>query len=434
MREPPQTLTEKVLLRRQTGAVVPESAYRRIPVDLVLGHEATIALLIERLRRTGRRVWDPSRCFFAADHFVPPSTPERAEILELYVSFLREQGISLDLLYRGISHQLLVENGLCLPGMVICGADSHTVMAGALGCVAVGLGSTDILAVLLTGETFLTIPPSIRVCFTGDLPAWPVGKDLALEIIRRLGEGGAIDHALEYHDHTSPGISMESRFAIANMSVEAGAANGIFVPDDALREYLVRRDGALRIPEDSGETGAWLKPDPDAHYVRELEIDAGKIEPLVALPGGLNEIAAISEVEPVEVQQVFVGSCAGGRAEDLATVARLLKGKRVAPGVQLVVTPASMKVYHDCLRNGVLADLASAGALITNSSCGACGGIDKGLIGPKTNCLSTSNRNFRGRMGSPEGKIYLASAATAAAAALMGKLADPRPFLGEMAA
>jgi 3-isopropylmalate/(R)-2-methylmalate dehydratase large subunit len=397
----------------------------------VLGHDATIALLIERFHRAGRSIWDPSRCFFAADHFTPPSTAERADILHRYLGFLRQHGIAEDLVFRGISHQLLIEDRRCQSGMVICGADSHTVMAGALGAFACGMGSTDILALLLTGEVILSVPPTIRIDFVGALPSHLSGKDLALEIIRQLGEGGAVDRSLEYHDLTDGGLAMDSRFTIANMAVEAGATNGVFVPDDALRRYLTERDGAAGPA--AGFEGAWLVPDAGCDYEQHLRIDVGTLRPLIALPGDLGRIVAAQDTEPRAVQQVFIGSCAGGRIEDLADAARVLRGRRVFPGVRLVVTPASQTVFHACLRNGIFEILSEAGAMITNSSCGACGGIDKGLIGPGEVCVSTSNRNFRGRMGSPEGLIYLASALTATAAAVTGMICDPRTVLGESA-
>jgi 3-isopropylmalate dehydratase large subunit len=425
----PQSLTEKILRRNVAAPIVPGSDFFRIPVDLVLGHDATIALLIERFKKAGRRIWDPSRCFFAGDHFTPPSTPERADILHRYVTFMKQESVPDDLLYRGISHQLLIEDRRCQPGMVICGADSHTVMAGALGAFACGMGSTDILALLLTGEVILSVPESIRVDFEGTLPEWLFGKDLALEIIRQLGEGGAVDRSLEYRDLTTSGIPMESRFTVANMAVEAGATNGVFVPDEALRRYLAERDGAAGPAP--GFEGSWLMPDEGATYVQHLRIDTGKLRPLVALPGDLGRIVPAAEAEPRSVQQVFIGSCAGGRIEDLAAAARVLRGRRVAPGVRLVVTPASQTVFHACLRNGIFEVLSEAGAMITNSSCGACGGIDKGLIGAGEVCVSTSNRNFRGRMGSPEGLIYLASPVTAAAAAVTGKVCDPREVLDD---
>jgi 3-isopropylmalate/(R)-2-methylmalate dehydratase large subunit len=261
------------------------------------------------------------------------------------------------------------------------------------------------------------------------MPPWLLGKDLALEIIRQLGEGGAVDLALEYCDRTTRGLTMASRLTVANMAVEAGATNGVFVPDDALRRYLQGRDGTAGPAP--GFEGSWLLPDEGAAYVQHLRIDASKLRPLLALPGDLSRIVPAAEAEPRAVQQVFIGSCAGGRIEDLAATARVLRGRRVAPGVRLVVTPASQAVYHACLRNGIFEVLSEAGAMITNSSCGACGGIDKGLIGAGEVCVSTSNRNFRGRMGSPEGLIYLASPLTAAAAAVTGKLGDPRDILDD---
>ncbi len=425
----PQTLTEKILRRNVAAPIVAGSEFYRIPVDLVLGHDATIALLIERFKQAGRRIWDPSRCFFAADHFTPPSTPERADILNRYLTFMKQESVAQDLAFRGISHQLLVEDRRCQPGMVICGADSHTVMAGALGSFACGMGSTDILALLLTGEVLLSIPDSIRIDFEGTLPEWLFGKDLALEIIRQLGEGGAVDRSLEYHDRTTGGLPMDSRLSIANMAIEAGATNGVFVPDDALRCHLSERDGSAGpVP---GFEGAWLLPDDDAGYVQHITIDLGTLRPLVALPGDLSRIVPAEEAEPRAVQQVFIGSCAGGRLEDLAAAARVLRGRRLAPGVRLIVTPASQAVYRACLRNGIFEVLSDAGAMITNSSCGACGGIDKGLIGAGEVCVSTSNRNFRGRMGSPDGLIYLASPATAAAAAVTGRICDPRDVLDD---
>lgn len=412
------TLTEKILRGKAPEPILPGSKYYQIPVDWVLGHDATIALLIERFQKTGARIWDPSRCFFAADHFAPPSTPERADILNRYLNFVDEQAVPKELLFKGISHQLLVEDSRCQPGTVICGADSHTVMAGAIGCFATGLGSTDIMAVLLTGKAILPIPETIKVSFKGDLPPWLFGKDLALEIIRRIGEGGAVDRVLEYHDQS--GLPMDSRFTVSNMSVEAGATAGIFVPDDLLYDYLCERDNALP------EKESWLKPDSGAHYADEIFVNLKELSPLVALPGDLSRIVPASELEGQAVGQIFIGSCAGGRLEDLAIAASLLKGRQVAPGVRLVVTPASQKIYAECLRNGIFQTLTEAGAMITNSSCGACGGIDKGLIGAGEACVSTSNRNFRGRMGSPDGLIYLASPLTAAAAALTGRLGDPR--------
>jgi len=411
---------------------VPGSAYHRVPVDLVLGHDATISLLIDRFKRTARHVWDPSRCVFAADHFAPPSTPERADILRRYLDFVRAESIPDDLLYRGISHQLLAEDPRSGPGIIVCGADSHTIMAGALGCFATGLGSTDILALLMTGEVFLSVPQSIRVNLRGELPDWLFGKDLALELLSRIGEGGAVGKALEFHDMTENGVDMSGRLTMTNMSVEAGATNGVFVPDRILSDFLASRNGSG--PRTIGTSNdcvghVALAPDQGAHYEGEIELAVDRIPPLAALPGSPADVVALRDIEHTTVDQVFIGSCAGGRTEDIGAAAKLLRARRVAPGVRLVVTPASQRIYNECLKDGSFEDLSQAGAMITNSSCGGCGGIDKGLIGAGEVCVSTSNRNFRGRMGSPDGRIYLTSPLSAAAAALTGRLVDPRELL-----
>jgi homoaconitate hydratase family protein len=418
------TLTEKILRSHTVGTELPNSEYLSVEPDLVLGHEATIALLIARLRKAGRRVFDPSRCFFAADHFVPPATAERAGILHQYLDFVREEGISTEHLYQGISHQILVEDRRCRPGALIAGADSHTTMAGVMGCFATGFGSTDILALLATGRVFVKIPDAILVRLTGDCPVDVMGKDVALELMGLLGEAGAAYKALEFIDETTGGLTMSSRMNLTNMAVECGAKNGVFVPDQVLREHLTARDG---VPPDPAEE---VHPDNDAVYERTVQIDLSALTPRVARPGSPADVVAAADVDRESITQVFIGSCCGGRLEDLQVAANVLSGQRVASGVRLVITPASQQVYKDALANGVVAQLVAAGAMVTSSSCGACGGIDKGVLGAADVCVSTSNRNFRGRMGHNDSRVYLASARTAAAAAVAGHIVDP----GEVAA
>lgn len=418
------SLTERVLRAGATGVPVAGSAYLTVRPDLVLGHEATIALLIDRLRGAGRRVFDPGRCFFAADHFVPPATVERAEILRKYVDFMDEEGISPDLLYQGISHQLLVEDARCRPGALIAGADSHTTMGGALGCFSAGFGSTDILALLATGEVCVRVPEATRVTLTGRTPPGISGKDVALEMMRRFGEGGARYRALEFVDRTEGGLSMSGRMTLTNMAVDCGAKNGLVVTDSVTREYLIARDGAA--PEDFDR---WTQPGDDSAYADHVTIDTGALEPLVARPGSPADVVPAHEASGERVHQVFVGSCCGGRLEDLRDAADVLRGRRIAPGVRMVVTPASQRVYREALAQGVVACLAEAGVMVTASACGACGGIDKGILAAGEVCVSTSNRNFRGRMGHNDARIYLSSARTAAAAAVAGHVVDPREVL-----
>jgi 3-isopropylmalate/(R)-2-methylmalate dehydratase large subunit len=391
--------------------------------DLVLGHEATIALLIDRLHATGRDVFDPDRCFFAADHFVPPATVERADILRKYLSFIEQQGIPDDLLYRGISHQLLVEDSRCRPGALIVGADSHTTMGGALSCFSAGFGSTDILAVLATGHVFVRIPEAVKVTFVGERPPGLSGKDVALEMMRRFGESGARYQALEFIDRSS-GLTMADRMTVTNMAVDCGAKNGLFLMDSVTEDYVQKRDGEV-----DPALEQWSKPgSPDA-YVQELEIDIAALTPLVARPGSPADVVPANKARSEAVHQVFVGSCCGGRLSDLREAADVLRGQSVRRGVRMIVTPASQRVYQEALKEGVIADLVDAGVMVTASACGACGGIDKGILGGGEVCVSTSNRNFRGRMGSVDARIWLASARTAAACALTGEITDPRTLL-----
>lgn len=418
------SVTARLLSRRLGDAVAPGSAYRWLEPDLVLGHEATIALLIDRLRASGRRIAHPERCFFAADHFVPPASAERAAILKRYLEFVEEEGVDGGALFRGISHQILVEDPRCLPGAVIAGADSHTTMAGAVGAFAAGFGSTDILALLATGRVAVRVPDAVRVSITGRLGRGVSGKDVALAMMQRFGEGGAAYRALEFVD-LGLAVDMADRMTLCNMAVDCGAKNGLFAPDAITRRYLAVRDGHAPAEADL----EWLRPGDPSDYVDHVEIALDTLPPLVARPGSTADVVPAADVPAERLHQVFIGSCAGGRLEDLREAAEVLRGRRVRPTLRLVVTPASQKVYLDAVAEGLVADLVAAGAMVTASACGACGGIDKGLLAEGEVCVSTSNRNFRGRMGHEEARIYLASARTAAASALAGRVVDPREVM-----
>ena len=414
------SFTARILAAHALEQAKDGSAYVAVEPDLVLGHEATIALLIGRLRKAGRRVKHPGRCFFAADHFVPPASAERAGILRNYLTFVEEEGIPGDQLFNGISHQLLVEDQRCRPGALIAGADSHTTMGGALGAFAAGFGSTDILGLLATGKVWVKNPEAMAIRFTGQLGPHVTGKDVALEVMRLLGEGGGRYRAIEYYDGDA-GLSMSARMTLTNMAVDCGAKNGLFVPDEVTRAYLSARDG------DPGEA---FDVEPGDDYVEECHIDLATLKPVVARPGSPADVVSASESEGEAVDQVFIGSCCGGRLEDMHQALAVLDGRSVKTGLRFVVTPASRKVYQAALEDGTVSRLVAAGAMVTTPSCGACGGIDKGLLGPGEVCVSTSNRNFRGRMGDPDARIYLASAATAAAAALTGRVCAPDDVLG----
>jgi 3-isopropylmalate/(R)-2-methylmalate dehydratase large subunit len=415
------TLSEQIIRSKQVSEPQPGSDYFQVEPDLILGHEATIALLIGRLRKAGRKVHSPEKCFFAADHFVPPATSERADILNTYLRFVQEEGIATNLLYRGISHQLLVEDSRCHPGAMIAGADSHTTMGGALGAFAAGFGSTDILALLATGRLFMAVPKAMAIRLHGTKAPYVSGKDIALEMMRRLGEGGARYRAIEFFDDTGT-LSMATRCTLTNMAVDCGAKNGLFAPDQITTDYMTLRDGC--VPRLA------LQKRPDAsEYVEWVDIDLSALEPVVARPGSPSDVVPARESDPESIHQVFIGSCCGGRLEDLHEAVEVLAGRTVPPTVRFVVTPASQQVYLEAVKDGTVAKLVESGAMVTSSSCGACGGIDKGVLGPGEVCVSTSNRNFRGRMGHVDSRIYLASARTAAACALAGHIIDPREVI-----
>ncbi len=418
-----RTLTHKILDSRATGARFEGSDYFEVEPDLILGHDATIALIVDRIGESDEGIVDPSKLFLVADHFAPPSTVDRANILRKFLDFAEKSDAGEVHLFKGICHQILVESPRCVPGSLIVGADSHTTTAGALGAFACGMGSTDILATLLTGKTWLRVPPSVRVRFHGHMPSHLRGKDLALWLLGELGEGGAGYKALEFEDR-SEGLTIpfDGRLTLANMAVECGAKNGIWVPDESTRRCF----GAIG--------GQWpaegqLRPDEDAEYERTIDLELDPLEPLIAQPWSPANTAPVSAFADLKVDQVFIGSCAGGRLEELGDAAKLLRGRRVPPLLKVVVTPASVAVYREALSRGWIGDLIDAGAVVTNPSCGACGGIDNGLIAAGEICVSTSNRNFRGRMGDLEGRVYLASGLTAAATALTGRITDPRELL-----
>ncbi|WP_158891664.1 3-isopropylmalate dehydratase large subunit [Amycolatopsis anabasis] len=389
--------------------------YRRVTVDAVLGHDATTALLIDDFNRRGLSIWDRSRVLLANDHFSPPATAERADISNRFLAFAREQEIPNLMVDRGICHQLLVEHELCQAGGLVVGADSHTVMAGGIGVCATGMGATDILFTLATGTTWLRRPQTIAVRFHGTLPGQASGRDIVLELLSILGESGAQYRSLEFHDESTPRLRQDDRFAIANMAVEIGAKFGVFVPDEITVDYYVKRDGAL--------LGTLVRPDADAEYERMIDIDLSKLDARVAKPWSPANVVPLRELEPIRITSAFLGSCASGRLSDIQAAADELADRKVHPDVRFVVIPASMAVFAQALRAGYVETLTTAGAIVNHSSCGACGGIDKGVLGADDVCVSSSNRNFRGRMGHWQSRTYLASPRTVARAAVRGELA-----------
>jgi 3-isopropylmalate/(R)-2-methylmalate dehydratase large subunit len=421
------TLTESILEAHRVARGV--GAYDWYRPDLVLLPDYALALLAEVLEDPDRRLDDPGRVLVAADHFAPPAEIERAAILGRVTALCRRHGLELRL-FEGIAHQLAAEDPRVAPGALVIGADSHTVTAGALGCLAVGFGSTDVLTALLHGRVAARRPECIRVALHGACPEHVMGKDIMLRVLELLGPERINYRSLELLDRTRHGIPQDDRFAMCNMVAEGGGKACLFLPDRVTAEYLRARarrgkDGerAVKAPD----RGVWQAAVQErSAYVEQIELDVSRLEPLVALPGDPFAVAPLREVAGEPLDQVFLGSCNAGRLRDLEVAARLLEGRRVARDLRCIVIPASRSVYLAALERGYIATLLRAGVVVGAPSCGPCGGIDKGVLGPGEVCAATINRNYPGRMGSVDARIFLVSPAVAAASMVTGRLTDPR--------
>lgn len=389
-------------------------------IDVAMIHDLTGPMTVQSWNRIGlAKVWDPSRIVVIFDHLVPPSTEQAAKVQNDVRKFVAEQSIPnfYDMGRGGVCHQVMPEKGHVRPGELIVGADSHTVTYGAFGAFATGIGSTEMAAVFATGKLWFRVPKAIKIQARGTLGEFVMGKDLVLDVIGKLGISGANYRALEFTGEAVDTMSIDGRMTLCNMSIEAGAKAGIVPPDRRTINYLQGRAKASFTP---------IVSDQGAGYERELVLDAAALGPQVALPSSLERIRPVEEVIGTKVDQGFVGSCTNGRIEDYRVAARILRGKKIGRNVRLIITPASQEVYHQCLREGLLETFIESNAIVTNPGCGACIGIHLGVLGPGDVCISSSNRNFIGRMGSVEAKIFLASPATVAASMLRGEITDPR--------
>jgi 3-isopropylmalate/(R)-2-methylmalate dehydratase large subunit len=402
------------------------------PVDLAMSHE-NAALVINQFQEiyqgTGRepRVWDPDRIAIIFDHRVPAESSKTASNQKKIREFIEHQGIHKFHDIRGdvggICHQILPENGYVRPGYVVVGTDSHTTTHGALGAFAFGVGATEMASVWTLGTALnVEVPGSIKVTVNGRLPEYVFAKDIILNLIGQLSAEGANFKVIEFHGEAIRDLPTSGRLTLCNMTVEAGATAGLVPPDAETREYLRLEAGV----EDGAE---YFAPDRDATYDRTVTIDAGALEPQIACPHSVDNVKPVSAVAGRKVQQVVVGSCTNGRLDDIAVVAEIVQGKRVAPGTRLLVFPASWRIYADAMRLGYLATLVDAGAVVCNPGCGPCLGVHQGALGDGETALATTNRNFKGRMGNPTADVFLCSPAVAAASAVAGEITDPRGAL-----
>lgn len=419
-------ISEKILAVASGREYVKPGDIIEAKVNMAMINEITGPLAIQMFKRIGlSRVWDNQRIVLVLDHQVPADSVKSAELHKIMRVFAEEQNIPYlyDVGDGGICHQVMVEKGHVRPGELIVGADSHTCTYGALGAFATGIGSTEMAAVFATGKIWLKVPSTIRINVVGVFKKFVTPKDLILNIIGEIGADGAIYKAVEFTGPTIHEMSISGRLTLCNMTVEMGAKTGIIEPDDKTIQYVKER---------TNKPFNTFRSDPDAEYEKTLEFNVDNLEPMVACPHSVDNVKPVKEVEGVEINQAFLGSCTNGRLEDLELAARILKGRHVKKGVRMLITPASSEVYLQALKMGLLEIFIKAGACICNPTCGACFGGHMGLLTAGEVCISSSNRNFIGRMGSSEAEIYLASPATVAASAVEGKITDPRRFTEEL--
>jgi 3-isopropylmalate/(R)-2-methylmalate dehydratase large subunit len=422
------TVAEKILARASGRASVNVGDVVEPRVDLAMSHE-NAALVINQFREifdgTGReaRVWDPSRIAIIFDHRVPAESAKTATNQKRVREFVAAQGIAKFHDIRGdqggICHQILAESGYVLPGSVVVGTDSHTTTHGALGAFAFGIGATEMASVWALGSVLnVEVPATIKVVVNGTFSDMVSAKDLILHLIGRLTSEGANFKVLEFHGQAIRNLSTSGRLVLSNMSVEAGATAGIVPPDAETLRYLrdvARVSGPIEL----------VRPDDDAVYAQTIEIDCSELTYQIACPHSVDNVMALSEIEGTRVDQIVIGSCTNGRADDLAVAASILSGRTIAAHVRMLVFPASWRIYEQALRRGIIADLVHAGAVVMNPGCGCCLGVHQGALGDGEVALSTTNRNFLGRMGNPNARVYLCSPAVAAASALTGHISRP---------
>lgn len=413
------TLAEKILSAHAGRESVKVGEFVNVKVDMVMASDLTAHIAADQFERMGaKRPFDPQKVVFVMDHFFPNKDVAAAEQIKRLREFSKKHGLLfVEAVDGGIEHVYLPEKGLVLPGDVVVGADSHTCTYGALGAFATGMGSTDIAVAMVTGEIWMKVPPTIKFNYQGKLPPWVTGKDLILYTIGRITVDGALYAAMEFTGEAIEELSMDSRFTMANMAIEAGAKTGIFAVDEKTRTYVAGR---------STRPYKVYTTDSEADYASIIEYDVSKLEPQVAVPHSPDNVRSISEVSDIKVDQVVIGSCTNGRLEDFEYAARVLRGKRVHPDIRCIVIPGSQEVYLAALQAGFIEVFARAGAIVGPPTCGPCVGGHMGILAAGERCASTTNRNFIGRMGSPRSEIYLVNPAVAAASAITGRLTDPR--------
>jgi len=415
-----KTVSEKIL-SQTSGTEAYAGDIVVANVGAAMAHDGTAMLAIEAFQEMdGKRLWDPSRAVFVLDHVSPSANENFSKVHKEMREFASKHGANFYEVGSGVCHQLMVEYGYAQPGALVVGADSHTCMYGAIGAFATGIGSTEMAAVFLSGKLWFKIPETLRINLEGSLQPLVTPKDVILKVAGTVKADGATYQAIEFHGSAIKEMSVEGRLTLSNMAVEMGAKAGIIEPDEKTINYL----SGLGFSPSRG-----FMSDEDARFSEILDFNVSDLEPQMACPHAVDNVKSISDMEGVEVNQVFLGSCTNGRIEDLRLAAGILKGHNVKSGIRMIVVPASRRVFLQALREGLIEIFLNSGCAVCNPGCGPCVGAHQGVLAPGEVCLSTSNRNFRGRMGCMEADIYLASPATAAATAIRGEITDPRDLV-----
>lgn len=413
------TISQKILAAHAGREYVEPGELLNCQLDVVLGNDVTAPVAISEFKRLELdRVFDKNKVVLVPDHFAPNKDIKSAEQCKIMRDFAGQYGIKnyFEIGQMGIEHCLLPEQGLVLPGDLIIGADSHTCTYGALGAFATGVGSTDMAAAMATGEAWFKVPESIKFIYYGELPPWVGGKDLILHTIGDIGVEGARYMSMEFTGEVISGLSIDNRFTMANMAIEAGGKNGIIEADAITLDYVRKR---------AKRPFTIYKSDSDAVYTEVREYDVSKLEPVVAFPHLPENTRPVSEAAGVALDQVVIGSCTNGRIEDLQIAAQILKGKKIHPELRTIILPGTQQIYLEAMRRGYIEIFIEAGAAVSTPTCGPCLGGHMGILARGEKALATTNRNFVGRMGHPESEVYLASPAVAAASAIKGKITAP---------
>ena len=409
-------MIEKIISRNVGVDSVKPGQIQTVNVDRVMIHDIFIPFVAEKFEEMGfTKLWDPDKVVLIYDHMVPASTTDDIRHFKIGDAFAKKYGMKNVHRSDGICHQLMTECGYAKPGNIVFGTDSHTTTYGCVGCFSSGIGYTEMAAILGTGEMWVRVPETIKVVIDGKLPENVSSKDIILRLIGDLTAAGATYKALEFSGSTVDGMSVAARMTMSNMAIEAGAKAALFAPDEKTAEYS---------KVDLADVD-WLYGDEDAEYCQTITYKAEDLVPVVACPSQVDKIRAVKEVEGTELDQVFIGSCTNGRLEDLKAAAEILKGKKVAKGLRVIIIPATQKIYLQAMEEGLLKTFIEAGAVVSTPTCGPCLGGYMGILAAGEKCVSTTNRNFVGRMGHVDSEIYLASPAVAAASAVTGKISGP---------